>query len=145
METTVPAYSIFSATSELFVTAGVLYSIIANLKGRPFPWKVLGLVVAFEGIVNVVYMARMAGRADKSSELSQMAKLIFAGHGMLSLLMYLALAVCFVLAVKDVKDGRETWFVRHRMGSWTLVFFWMVSIISGEAIFLWRYGGALFG
>ena len=40
----VPLFSIFSAVSELFVTAIVLYAIIKNMKGGPLPWKMLGAV-----------------------------------------------------------------------------------------------------
>jgi len=141
----VPAYSIFSAVSEVFVTIAVLYSITTNLKGNKLPVKLLGGVLAFEIVVNVIYMARMAGRAERSTELSTGMKLFFAGHGILSLVMILGLGWLYVLSVKDMKDGRETWFRRHRGGAWFFVFLWMVSVISGEVIFFMRYGGALFG
>ena len=38
----VPLFSIFSAVSELFVTAIVLYAIIKNMKGGRLPWRMLG-------------------------------------------------------------------------------------------------------
>ena len=145
MESSVPAFSIFSATSEIFVTIAVLYAVISNLRGRALPYKLLGAVLVFELVVNIMYMTGRAAEADKSTELSTSMKIMFAGHGMLSLLMFIGLAILYMLAVKDIKEGQAAWFSRHPTGSWIFVFFWMVSVISGEAIFLWRYGGALFG
>lgn len=136
---TIPPFSIFSAISEVFVTIAVLYAIITNLKGRPFNWKLLGGVLAFELTVNVVYMAGRAAAADKSTELSTQMKLFFAGHGILSLLMFLSLCVVYLLSVVDLANERDSWFVRHRTLSWTMIVFWMISVTTGEAIFVMRY------
>ena len=38
----IPAFSIFSAISEIFVTIGVLYAIFTTLAGKPFPKVLLG-------------------------------------------------------------------------------------------------------
>lgn len=135
----IPAFSIFSAISEIFVTIAVLYTVITNIKGRPLNWKLLGGVLAFELCVNIVYMAGRAAAADKGSELTTAMKLFYAGHGILSLLMFLGLAIVFLLSVVDLSAGRDTWFVRHRRLAWTFVFFWMVSVLSGEAIFVMQY------
>lgn len=141
----VPAFSIFSAISEVFVTIAVLYSVISNMRGGKLRWPLLGAVIAFELCVNVVYMAGRAAHADTDSTLSTGMKLFFAGHGILSLGMFLGLAILYILAVIDVKSGRESWFQRHPTGTWVFVFFWMVSVTSGEAIFFMRFGEALFG
>lgn len=135
----IPPFSIFSAISEVFVTIGVLFAIFSTLRGKPFPKVLLGVVIAFEFCVNVVYMAMRAAQADKSSELSTGMKLFFAGHGTLSLLMFLTLAVLYLISLMNEAKGQENWFRRHRLGSYVLVFFWMVSVISGEAIFYLRY------
>ena len=52
--------------------------------------------------------------------------------------------VLFILAVMDFKNGRQTWFQRHRTGTWIFVFFWMVSVVSGETIFFLQFGDRLF-
>ena len=41
-------------------------------------------------------------------------KAFLAGHGILSLLMFLAIGVVYLLAVADDAAGREIWFRRHR-------------------------------
>jgi hypothetical protein len=136
-----PTFSIFSAISEVFVTIAVLYGIITTLRGNKFPKALMGSVLIFELCVNVVYMAKMASRADKSSTLSAPMKAFFAGHGILSLLMFLAIAAVYLLALRDESNGRENWFRRNRTASYVLIFFWMVSVLSGEAIFFLRYFG----
>lgn len=140
----IPAFSVFSAISEVFVTIGVLYAVISNLYGKPLMWKILGAVLAFELCVNVVYMAGRASAADTSTELSQGMKIFYAAHGTLSLAMFIGIVVLFILAVTDFKNGRQTWFQRHRMGTWVFVFFWMVSVVSGETIFFLQFGDQLF-
>lgn len=140
----VPAFSIFSAISEVFVTIAVLYAVISNMNGKRLNWQLLGAVLAFELCVNVVYMAGRAAKADSDSTLSTGMKLFFAGHGILSLAMFLGIVVLFIFAVMDHKSGRPTWFQRHRAGTWVFVFFWMVSVLTGEAIFFMRFGAQLF-
>ena len=137
----IPTFSIFSAISEVFVTIAVLYGIVTTLRGNKFPKALMGGVLIFELCVNVVYMANMASRADKSSDLSPGLKAFFAGHGILSLLMFLAIAAVYLLALRDESNGRENWFRRNRTASYVLIFFWMVSVLSGEAIFFMRYFG----
>lgn len=135
----IPPFSIFSAISEIFVTIGVLYSLWITMRGQPMPKVLLGGVIAFEFCVNVVYMAMMAARADKSSDLSTGMKLFFAGHGTLSLLMFLVLAVLYLVSLADLAKGRDAWFRRHVTGTYVLIAFWMVSVGTGEVIFYLRY------
>lgn len=135
----IPAFSIFSALSEVVVTVIVLYAILGNMRGGALRWKLLGAVLAFELCVNVVYMAIRAAHADSDSSIAGAMKLFLAAHGILSLLMFAGLIVLYLLAVVDEKMGRPTWFRRHAAMSWTFLVFWMVSVLSGEAIFVWRY------
>ena len=58
--------------------------------------------------------------------------------------MFIGIAILYILAVMDVKAGRRTWFQRHPVGTWIFVFFWMVSVTTGEAIFVMQYGPHLF-
>ena len=59
----IPAFSIFSAISEIFVTIGVLYAIITGIRSGKIPKWIMGGVLLFELCVNIVYMAgRVGGR-----------------------------------------------------------------------------------
>jgi len=135
----VPAFSIFSAVSELFVTAGVLYVVWANWNRRRFPGPLFLAVALFEGLVNVLYMANRASRASSGAEsISTAMKIFFAVHGMLSLLAYIAFVILGVLAFQEQKADR--WFFRERV-LLTAVFVvaWVVSVGSGEVLFALRY------
>lgn len=135
----IPAFSIFSAISELVVTGVVLYVIIGNLKGRPFNWKLLGVVLVFEVCVNVIYMIKRASAADVDSQLSGTLKALFAVHGILSLIMLVALILVYLLSTFDFKAGRSTWFQQHRVATWGLIFLWILAVGSGEYAFALRY------
>ena len=135
----IPPFSLFSAVSELFVTAGVLWIIRRNWTRRPFPLGVFLAVALFEALVNVLYMANRAAQAATGAHVvAPGMKVFFAAHGLLSLLAYLVFVVLGVFAWQEQKAGR--WFFRERPGlTWTFVLVWLVSIVSGEAIFVMRY------
>ena len=137
----VPAFSIFSAVSELFVTAGVLYVIRRNWTRRPFPFALFLVVSLFEALVNVMYMASRSAAASSASSteaISTGMKIAYAGHGLLSLLAYLIFVVLGTLAYQEQKAGR--WFFPSRPAlTWSFLVLWLVSIGSGETIFVLRY------
>ena len=139
----IPPFSIFSAVSELFVTAGVLYVIFRNWNRRPFPFALFLGVALFEALVNVLYMANRASSAAAAAPgtaeaLSTSMKLMYATHGLLSLLAFVVFVVLGTLAHQEQKAGR--WFFRdHPVITSVFVVTWLVSIASGEAIFVMRY------
>jgi hypothetical protein len=138
----VPAFSVFSAVSELFVTAGVLFVVRRNWTRRLFPFAVFLAVALFEGLVNVMYMANRASQASAAHAgapaLPPAMKLGFAVHGLLSLVAYLVFVLLGTLAHQEQLQGR--WFFRERPAlTWGFLVLWTVSIVSGEAIFALRY------
>jgi len=137
-----PAFSVFSALSELLVTAGVLFVVRRNWTRRRFPFGVFLAVALFEGLVNVMYMANRASQASSghaaASALPVGMKIAFAAHGLLSLLAYLVFVVLGTLAHQEQRQ--ERWFFRDRPAlTWTFLAVWTVSIVSGEVIFALRY------
>jgi len=138
---TIPPFSIFSAISELFVTAGVIYVIRRNWTRRPFPLAAFVGVALFEAFINVMYMATKAAKLSGGAgadAISPAMRLFYAGHGMLSLLAYLVFVVLGVLAHQDQKQGRY-FFPERPALTWSFAVLWAVSIVSGEAIFVKRY------
>ncbi len=135
----IPAFSIFSAVSELFVTAGVVFVIRRNWTRRAFPFGVFLVVALFEAFVNVFYMAtKSAQAASGASAVAPNMKIFFAAHGMLSLLAYLVFVTLGVLAYQEQREGR--FFFRDRPAlTWSFVVVWAISVLSGEAIFAARY------
>ena len=135
----IPPFSIFSAVSELFVTAGVVYVIYRNWTKRSFPLGLFLSVAVFEAFVNVLYMATKAARAAAGTEaIGTGMKIAFASHGLLSLLAYLVFVVLGVIAWQEQRESR--YFFRERRGiTWAFGVAWAISVISGEVMFALRY------
>ena len=135
----IPPFSIFSAISELAVTAGVIYLIWRNWNRLPFPLWVFLAVVLFEGFVNVTYMASRASHAATGAEpIAAGMKLFFAIHGIVSLLAFLAFVLLGIFAYQDQKAGRF-FFREHPTLTWIFLVVWTFSVGSGEVIFATRY------
>jgi hypothetical protein len=135
----IPAFSLFSAISELFVTAGVLYVIVRNWRRRRFSFPIFMTVVLFEAFVNVLYMSQRASQATSGAvALSPGLRLFFAVHGVASLFAFIVFVVLGVFAHQDQK--KNVFYFRERPGlTWTFLVVWTASIVSGEVIFALRY------
>jgi hypothetical protein len=135
----VPAFSVFSAVSELVVTAGVLIVVRRNWTRRKFPFALFLAVALFEALVNVAYMAGRTARAASGADVvSPGLRLAFALHGMISLLAYLWFVVLGVMASVQQQADRY-WFREHRVHTILFLIVWTVSIVSGETMFVLRY------
>ncbi len=136
----VPAFSVFSAASELLVTAGVLYIVRRNWTRRRFALWIFLTVALFEAFVNVMYMATRAAQASAGGGPPMAAgmKLAYASHGLLSLLAYLVFVMLGVFAWQEQRS--ERYFFRDRPGlTFGFLVVWLVSVLSGEGIFVAHY------
>jgi hypothetical protein len=88
-----------------------------------------------------MYMASRSAAASapgSTEALSTGMKIAYAGHGLLSLLAYLIFVVLGTLAYQEQKAGR--WFFPSRPAlTWSFLVLWLVSIGSGEVIFVLHY------
>ncbi|MCB0318332.1 MAG: hypothetical protein KDD56_06210 [Bdellovibrionales bacterium] len=133
-----PSFSTFSAVSEIFVTIAVLYVVLTNFRGKGFPKKIALAVIIFEFGVNMAYMmSRMGDHADVSTMSKGM--IAFAAiHGSLSLLVFIGFVVYAFIAYADFKKGRF-FFKDHPKQTYVFIFFWMLSVLSGELLYLINY------
>lgn len=139
MAVAVAAYSVFSAVSELFVTAAVFYVLWRGYARNQFRGALLAIILAFETLVNVTYMAyRLAIPSDAAADGPEWLGPVGALHGILSLAMLIGLAFLGWLAAAHYKDG-ENFFREHKGTTWTFVGLWLVSILSGEFLFAMTY------
>lgn len=134
----IPVYSIFSATSELLVTAAVLYVVWKGWHGD-FRRGLLVCVLVFEAFVNVSYMAyRTVAPSsplhDEPGWLTATAVL----HGLLSLGMFLFLVFITFMAWHDKERGHN-FFRDSPATTWSFVGLWTASIVSGEFLFVALY------
>ncbi len=137
----IPWFSAFSAITELFVTAAILYVLYMAVFRDEFKGGILAVALAYEVIFNISYMtSRLFTHGDTSHHANWMVALL-AGHGILSLIMFLGLvALGGVAYVKHRREGRNI-FAEHAALTGLFVGLWMVSILSGEAIFFLEYIG----
>jgi len=137
-------FSTFSAVSELIVTAIVLYVIVSNLRGGPLRWKLLFGTLAFEVFVNVTYMVHRSVviTANHPDPLGDWVGILGAFHGVLSLIMLVGLLIMSGLAYRAARRG-EAYFRNRRGLTHTFVALWVISVGSGELLYVLVWGGVL--
>ncbi|HLF16301.1 MAG TPA: hypothetical protein VI796_02580 [Candidatus Thermoplasmatota archaeon] len=135
----VPAYSIFSASSELLVTAAVFYVLWRAYARDDLRIGLLAVVLAFEAVVNIAYMAyRMAVPSEGLAGAPHWVTVTAALHGLLSLAMFLFLLLLAAMAYGEHKKGGNLF--REQPGlMWSFAALWSLSVLSGEAIFVFAY------
>lgn len=131
-----PALSVFSAASELVVTVAVFYVFYRAYARNDWRGGLLAIVLAFEVLVNVTYMSYRfilphPGTTDGLGWLR-------AGHGILSLLMLVALFAYAWLARDAYREGRNMLREAPR-GMWSFIGLWTLSVASGEVLFVLQY------
>lgn len=133
------SFSTFSAISELFVTAAVLYVVIGNFRGKPFPVALAFGTAIFEFCVNMFYMIARMNHVGAKPELSKTMYALAAIHGSLSLFVFIAYVTLAALAYLDWRRGRF-YFQEHKVQMYVFLFFWMLSVGSGEALYFMKFG-----
>ena len=133
----VPFFSTFSAVAEFFVTAAVFYVVIRNFKGLGFPWQLAGIVAIFEFSVNMLYMiSRM--QQESASHSTTLMTAFAAGHGLLSLLVYILFVVFCFLAYRTFKRG-EFFFKLNPGVTYSFLVLWTMSVSTGWGLYYFRY------
>lgn len=136
----IPWFSAFTAVTELFVTVAIFYVIYQAWANDEFHGKLLAGALAYEVLFNITYMtSRLFTHGHTGSHPDWLVGLL-AGHGILSLVMFLGLVAMSVAAYRWDQRG-ENLFARYSVLTGVFVVLWTISIVSGEAIFLLEYVG----
>lgn len=137
--TAIPAFSIFSATSELVVMAAVFYVLWRAYYRADFRVALLAVTLAFEAIVNIAYMTyRTANPSHPNATTQDWLVALQGGHGVPSLTMFIGLIILAGMAFSLHRDGRN--FFRESRGlTLTFVVLWVISVGSGQFIFAATY------
>ena len=134
-----PTFSTFSAIAEIFVTAGVLYVVLKNYRGHGFAAKAAMGVIIFEFSVNMMYMIFRMRECSAAHVLTPSAQTPWlAAHGMLSLLVFVLFVVFAYLAFVAMKRNRH-FFQDHPGITWGFLGLWMLSVGSGEILYVLNY------
>lgn len=126
-------FSTFTAISELFVTATVFYVVYTSWTRKPFPAKIAFGVAAFEFFVNMLYMIFRMQQGPKEGLPDYMIAL-YAIHGSLSLIVFIAYVTLACLAYFDYRKGKF-YFREHPVQTVIFLIFWTISVGSGEVLY----------
>ncbi len=137
--TAIPAFSIFSASSELLVTAAVFYVLWRAYFHGDLRWGLLWVTLGFEAAVNITYMAyRIAVPSHAAADAPAWMTAVQGAHGILSLVMFIGLILLAGMARAVHRDGRN-FFRESPALTLSFVVLWIASVASGEFIFVATY------
>ncbi len=141
-----PLFSTFTLLTEIVITTLVLYIFYAGYYKNHFPYKIAGFALAYEIIFNISYMAyrsflHVANESATSAAVEvetpfQTGLAIF--HGIISLVMFIALVVFLIVAWKNYKNN-VNYFKKHKAITLTFIIFWLIAVISGIAFYFIIY------
>lgn len=140
---TVAPFSHFSAVSELFVTAAVFYFFWKAVKEDDHRWAFITVVIAFETLVNITYMARRLVESEPKGTAAGWTVALAAVHGALSLLMFLGLVAFVLLSFRAARVEHRNYFREHPLTTATFLVLWTLSVLTGEALYLLQLAGAV--
>ena len=132
-----PLFSTVSLITELIISTAIFYTFYNGYKHNKFPTIVVILALAYEIIFNISYMANrtqtQVGKTAKGFEL-----VLAISHGVLSLIMFVALLVFMMLAWSSYKKGHN-YFKNHSILTGIFLFFWTLSVASGIMFYVLKY------
>lgn len=134
----IPLYSTLTLIAEIFVTSCILYVFYQGYKNNKFNNKLAFATLTYEVLFNISYM--LFRTASRNTTITHTPFHIFLAifHGTLSLAMFLALIVFMITAFSNYRKG-VNYFKEHKYVSFTFLFFWMVSVISGVVFYFNTY------
>lgn len=129
--------STFSAVTELGVTAAVYAFLHGAYYHDRFRNGLLAFALTYEVLVNIAYMTFRLFQ-DSHAEYPGWFSALLAGHGLLSLVMFLGLVAIFAMAAVLRRRGRNLFREQPQMTA-SFAVMWGLSILSGEAIYVYLY------
>lgn len=134
-----PLYSTITLVAELGISAIIYYSIYKGYRHNKFPSLLAGFALLYEAVFNISYMVSQAPHHAKALRVeSPFVVGLAITHGVLSLLMFIALIVFFIFAWTRYRKG-VNYFQNHKVLTWIFLFFWTFSIVSGVLFYFVEY------
>lgn len=140
-----PAFSTFSAITELVVTVAVFWFFRQAMTRASYRWGVITVALVYETLFNITYMVSRLVTTDQGGAQEYPAWVIwFLGiHGTLSLVMFIGLIAYVVWARRSVKGGVRDPIGENPREAWTFLGLWSLSVLSGEAIYAFYWAGII--
>lgn len=133
----IPLYSTVTLLAEIGISAIIFYTFYRSYKFNKFPTKLAAFALLYEIIFNISYMAtRLPNHTEKKEIPWHVGLAIF--HGTLSLIMFVALIVFFLLAWMNYRKGIN-YFKTHKYSTSIFLFLWTTSVLSGILFYFVEY------
>lgn len=133
----IPLYSTITLFAEIVISTIIFYTFYQSYMHNKFPVRLAGFALLYEIIFNISYMAsRVPSHTEKIEIPWHIALAIF--HGTLSLVMFLALIVFFILAWRKYRKGIN-YFKIHTIMTILFLVFWSLSVLSGILFYFVEY------
>ncbi len=134
-----PLYSSITLFAEIIVSAVIYFTLYQGYKHNKFPTILAFSALLYELIFNISYMANRVPSHIKVAKIESPGIVALAAiHGILSLLMFIALIIFFIVAWKNYMKEKN-YFKDHKKLTYTFLFFWTFSIISGVLFYIVEY------
>lgn len=134
-----PISSTITLLAELVISTIVYFTLYSGYKRNKFPTLLAGFALLYEAIFNITYMvSRVPSQTHAAHVESPFIIALAIVHGILSLLMFIALIVFFIFAWTRYRKG-VNYFQDHKILTWVFLFFWTFSIVSGVFFYLVEY------
>lgn len=134
-----PLFSTLTLFTELVISAIIYFVIFQGYKNNKFYKKLAGFALLYETLFNISYMVTRVPAHAKAAR-AEPAYVIGLAiiHGTLSLLMFILLIVFFIVAWRKYKK-EINFFKDHKFITFTFLFFWTFSIVSGILFYTLEY------
>lgn len=134
-----PFYSTFALFAEFVISAIIYYTIYLGYKKNIFHVKLVTFTLLYEIIFNISYMISRVSPDTKAGKVESSALISLAiTHGILSLIMFIALIVFFVVAWKRYRQN-VNYFKVHKNLTITFLIFWTLAVLSGALFYFMQY------
>jgi hypothetical protein len=135
-----PLYSTITLFAEIGLSLIIYYTFYSGYKKVHFPTPLVAIGLLYETLFNITYMASRAKTDAQVTRVHLPALYIglAAFHGILSLVMFIALVVFMFFAWRGYRK-KKNFFKTHKSLSMTFLVFWTISIVSGILLYFATY------
>ncbi len=131
-------YSTITLVAEFIVSGIIFYALWSGWTRNRFPGRLVAAALSYEVLFNISYMIFRTMQDRGDSFLPPAVVALAAFHGILSLLMFLALLAFFFAAWKNYRAGIN-FFKTHPGLTLTFGCFWTLSVLSGALLYVLTY------
>ena len=132
-----PIQSTITLIVEIVIAVIIFFIIYRAYVQNVFMRRLAFFAIAYETIFNIGYMV-FRSMHPSSGILTTSMKMVGAMHGILSLVIFIAVIVIFLKANKANKMG-ENYFKKHFVVTFLFILGWIISLLSGSWLYWASY------